>query len=87
MNKIQIRAEKKLGQIRGLLTKASQGETITSDLGYELFLTDAAQLVKYYNHVAKGNFSKARHIQNDINTGTRDLIDSDVFYYINENER
>jgi hypothetical protein len=82
--KIQNKAKLKLKSIRQLLTKASKGKPL-GDQGSDMFLNDAAELVKYYDHVSRGKFKKAHTIQTlDMDTATYDLIDSDIFYFIDD---
>ena len=81
---VKLKAKKKLSKIQSLLKKASEGKD-TGEAGSELFIDDAADLVRYYRQVSSGNFKRAAIFQNyDMDTATRDLIDEDVYNFLEE---
>ena len=81
---IKVKAKKHLTKIQGLLKKALQGKD-TGELGSELFIDDAVELIKFYKKVSTGKFKQASSFQAyDLDTATRDLIDLDIYNFLEE---
>jgi hypothetical protein len=80
---LKNKAKNELRKLKSLLNKISNGES-SNDAGYML-LNDAAELVRYYNCVSKGQINKAYLLQSEVmDTDVSDLIDVDMFEEIDE---
>lgn len=85
MSKIQNKALTELRKIRSELNRASYGFKVGKKYKY-VSLTEISELMNFYSSVSLEDFKKAKKILWDMDTTTRDTINSEIFNAVDDPE-